>query len=469
MKVYDLYFVEVENCTVYIDDVAVSNGDYIRPVDDYINLKIVADEGYYFKNGLSYYNGMFDLDFTPQKDSKRFNADLTVFENRAYVTGNVHLTVKAVEDVTVPPVDTPKEDVKLNLVISNATMYINDVQVFNNDVVQIGKDDVIKFKANNKYIFNDPILLSNVIGENVPISFSSGFYNDSYTECIVTGEYLLDPNYDLNDRIFIRAEEMKDPEPDEPPEDIENDYISIYKPTQKQLNELSRLIYEMRTGESSTQFLDINAYIKGLYILPFNIDEYISETESKIKIGSLTLDVYTRDVKQDNIIIDLGDIEIPLIYNNAFDYMDTECFLYLPYSRKIALDVSYVVGHTLSIKYIVNLYNREVTINVYSTITGHVVYAETIEVGYDIPYVQQTNFEMLQSFKYNGLNKYPYPYVELVRKVPYEQKYIVSEEHTTLTGKKGYFEINHIILDSKATSQEQDEIDRLINQGIIIK
>lgn len=464
-----MYFVEVENCKVYVSDILISNGDDFT-IDDkgYYYLKIVADEGYNLINGLALYNG-YDISFTPIRDGSKFNDDLTIFEVRSFTMQDVHITAKAVLDETVPPVEPPKERIKLNLIVENATMYINDEQVFNNDFIDLYKDDVVKFKANNKYLFNSPILLSNIIGENIPISFSSGYYNQTFTECIVTGEYLLNSNYDLNDRIFIKAEEMREPEPTDPPEDIENDYISIYTPTQKQLSDLSKLLYEIRNGETSTQFLDINAYIKGLYILPFNIDSYISEHEFKMQIGSLALDVYSRDVNKSSITIDLGEIEIPLIYNNAFDYMDTECYLYLPYSKKVNLDVSYVVGQTIRIEYIINLYNRETTINAYSTITGHVVYTETVDIGYDIPYVQQTNFDMLQKFNYNGLNKYAYPYIELVRKVPYEQKFIYSEEHTKLIGKIGYYEVDNIQLNTKATSQEQDEIKRLISQGIIIK
>ena len=351
-------------------------------------------------------------------------------------------------------------------------MFINDVEVVNGQEVIFDESDGFKFVADEGYFFNMPISFRNGIGSWVNYRLNQDGYNSDYTECVVPGDWLKSIGVDYSGRITVETEPKPIEEEDEPIEDIENDYISIYTLTQEQLNKLSKVVYEFRkvdSGGVESGSLDIGYYMPNLYVLPFNIDNSISDVLSKIKLGSVVLDVYSREINNSKVVIDLGVIKVPLKYENVYDFINTECNVYLPYSKKIILDTSYVIGQEIRIEYVINLYTQETTINIYSSITDKIVYSDSIEVGDKIPFVQKVNYELVHKFDYNLQNKISTPYVEVVRKNPYPVKYYSESRFAKIGDEIGYVRIEDVNLESSASLREQEEIKSLLNQGVYIK
>lgn len=461
-------FLYSENAKLFINGVEVKNGQFVNIVNT-DSLVFKANEGFLFESEI-FLSDEIGSDVDVSFKSGYYNDDKTICTiPPSFIDDNwIDLTGRMLA-VAVEGIPTPKpinHTLKLNL--TNCNMFIDDIIVNTGQTVGINLDfNVIKFKADEGYFFDTPIYFENILGETVDYRLGLTGWNETFTEVTIARSFLEDDYFD--EPITAVAKLIKVIPPEEPPENIVSDYIGIYNLTQTQLKELSNVRYEMMTGEGSSEYLDINEYIKNLYILPFNIDSEIDNLDIKINIANIVLDVYSKKIKNEVIKIKLGEINIPLEYNNAYDFLDTECYLYLPYTRKIMLEVGYVVGQVLNIEYIINTFTRETTINIYSTLTNNIVYTDNIGVGYKIPYVQQLNYDMLDSFKFNNYNKIDRPYIEIVRKKPYLSNFKNKDEYTTLLNKVGYYEIDKIDLQGKSTIQEKETIERILSRGFYIK
>lgn len=451
----------IENAKVFIDGVEYVDGQKLPRA--FTNVVFKADDNCYFEEEVSvsvwysatklYFNsGFYNTERTECKLTKRY-----MDAEEVALDGVICRAVKLA---------TPTAKLKITSSL-NASVFVDELEVAHGDEIPLDFE-YINIYADEGFYFKHTISFTNEWGITVVINFSKeGVYTDGFTAFKLSRAELEVLEVDFTAGLKCDAEKRID-EPTPPIEDIESDYITLYSPTQKQLTELADLRHIMLQG-GDLQVLDINHYITNLYVLPFNIDEFITKTEEKIELSRLRLDVFSKTIVSNRIVFSLGDIVIPSKFNNAFDFMDTEVYLYLPYTNKIALDVSYCIGQTLTIEYVTNLYSRDFTINIYSSLTDEVVYTDTVTIGYLIPYVQQINFDHRKEVKYTGYNKYTEPYVEVIRKEPYTQEYKQSEEYILLLDKIGYFEIENITLETKATSDEQNEIKRLLNTGVIIK
>ena len=467
MATYKLNIQGSSNVKVYVNDVLVPNrSSYNFTSKDTMTFK--ADKGFYFDKAIEFEDelgGIVSYDLS----NDGYNADFTEciimgsWFNSRYIDLNSTITV------STGILKVKGVEFTLNVELENARIFINDKEIFHGEnVIFNDETDYFKFMANEGYYFNRPIEFTDELGGIVSYDLSNDGYNADFTECIIMGSWLAGHNIDYTEKISAKAVKIKKP-PEEPPiENIENDYISVYTLSQEQLNKLSSTLYEIRQGDS-TAFLDIGYYMNNLYILPFNIDGIISDVLTKIKLGGVVLDVYSREINKSNVTIDLGVITVPLKYNNVYDFINTECNIYLPYAKKITLDTSYVIGQDLRFEYVINLYTQETTINIYSSITNKIVYSDSIEVGYKIPFVQKVNYDMAHKFDYNLQNKIDTPYIEIVRKKPYPNKYIDESRFTRLNNETGYLKVDEINLETTATLQEQEEIKILLKQGVYIK
>lgn len=219
----------------------------------------------------------------------------------------------------------------------------------------------------------------------------------------------------------------------------------------------------------------IQQYIINLVRIPFKLDNSIVGGDEGIIIGN---EVFTspssKKLKVDKISVDLGVIEIPYKYNNSYDFLNTNCFLHLPFSQTIELDSSYVIGETISIKYELSLYDGSGTINVYSSKIGDIFLSVPVKVGVTIPYFNKgndsysnKNVELLNI--YNNLKN---AYMEVIRNIPYNRDSPFNSDiitQTVLKNEKGYVKVNNIILESKASFDEKNRIINLLSQGVYIK
>ena len=167
-----------------------------------------------------------------------------------------------------------------------------------------------------------------------------------------------------------------------------------------------------------------------------------------------------------------GTIEVPLKYNNIYDFVNTECVLHLPFLDKIYLNSEYVIGQTLTILFTIELYSSNLTINVVSSFNNEIVASVQGLIGMNIPFIQKSNGGVINGISNVYKNKNNRCFVEVIRNIPYTKNNNVFGGSVVEYGKigdyEGYLECDSLVLNTNATNQEQEEIKNIIRNGVFI-
>ncbi|MFW3388557.1 UNVERIFIED_CONTAM: hypothetical protein RF648_21460, partial [Kocuria sp. CPCC 205274] len=162
--------------------------------------------------------------------------------------------------------------------------------------------------------------------------------------------------------------------------------------------------------------LDYGQYILGLVKLPFAIDSSLILGTDTITLGDLSTGVKAKKVKVDSIPVDLGNIVVSPKYNNLLDFANTTALIHLPYCDAINIDLDYVIGQTVSVKYMVDVYNGRATILISSTAINDVVIMKEVNLGINIPYMNSSNEHAENAnIDVGGNNGVTTPYIEILR------------------------------------------------------
>lgn len=245
-------------------------------------------------------------------------------------------------------------------------------------------------------------------------------------------------------------------------------FVNLYKTNQTELTKLSKV----RFSESSGQVTDYGSYINSLYILPFNIPSDILGDTSTILLGRLDSRVESTLIATYLFDIDGGSIEVPLKYDNIYDYVNTECILHLPFLDKVFLNSEYVIGQTLTITFTIELYSGNLTVNIVSSFNNEIVASVQGLIGMNIPFIQKSNGSVINSVSNVHKNMNKRCFVEVNRNIPYTKNNNVFGGSVVEYGKigdyTGYLECDSLVLNTKATNQEQEEITNIIRNGVFI-
>ena len=387
----------------------------------------------------------FDKNFTISSDKK--TATFTTDNGTEYEVPTV-----ATSSTSAPPVDPYLNAVKQsdidNYTAKNAVLYVNDV---------IAKDGtkltgVLKFVANSGYLI-----------ENAVIRDLDGFSNNfvlagdskSATFTTVTGTQYSAPTIST----VMETKEVKG-------------LNAVYELTADLLRTFTAKRFVGFDGQNAT---DYGRYILGLIELPFKVPSQYVKGKQNIQLGGYDTGVNADLLSIDKITLDLGEINIPLKFNNSLDFQNVTGVLYLPYSPPITIEPKYFVGQKLRVEYIINMYNGECIINIYSTKTDGVIIRQNIDLNIAIPFAQiETNptINSPSNIKIGGYNGLKQPYIEVLR-----NDVILSNGFFTipvldekpLQGEKGFIQVNEVNLQVNATDSERENIISLLNKGVIIK
>lgn len=229
------------------------------------------------------------------------------------------------------------------------------------------------------------------------------------------------------------------------------------------------------TGASGeTSVYDYGQFILSVLQLPFNIDPDIILQPENIMLATLNTKVPAPKLSTDKIELDLGSISIPNSNNNLLDYVGATAIIHLPRSDSMAVDLDYVVGQTISIKYIVDCYTGVATINIYSTKINDVIITRQVNLGVDIPYANTMTGRSVDNSGINvgGDNGIKTPFIEIVKSdfiKPDGFFTIPIIDENVLSSQKGFVRIDEVNLNSKAIKSEKDELISILNNGVIIK
>lgn len=247
-------------------------------------------------------------------------------------------------------------------------------------------------------------------------------------------------------------------------------FCNLYKVTEDELSQLSKVRFQK--DSTSDTVVDYGSSITQLYILPLNLPSDIIGDKSHIILGSFDSQVESTLLNNYTVDYEMGSIEVPAKYNNAYDFINTTCTLRVPFFNAVALDPENVVGHTISIKFTLDLYSGNVTMNVTSDFTGGIIYSATANIVTQIPFIQKQNNSVVNQL--SNVFKYVIstPVIEVVRNIPYQADNSTFGRETVQVAKlntvHGYCEIDNVNLVTLATNDEKDEIIDLLKEGVFI-
>lgn len=247
-------------------------------------------------------------------------------------------------------------------------------------------------------------------------------------------------------------------------------FCNLYKVTEKELSQLSKVRFQKDT--TSDTVIDYGTSITQLYILPLNLPDDIIGDKSHIILGSFDSQVESTLLNNYTVEYNMGSISVQAKYNNAYDFINTTCTLRVPFFNAVALDPENVVGHTISIKFTLDLYSGNVTMNVVSDFTGSIIYSATANIVTQIPFIQKQNNSVVNQL--SNVFKYVIatPVIEVVRNIPYQADNNTFGRETVQVAKlntvHGYCEVDNVNLVTMATNDEKDSIISLLKEGVFI-
>lgn len=244
-------------------------------------------------------------------------------------------------------------------------------------------------------------------------------------------------------------------------------FCNLYNVTNDELTALSKKRFVDVDGNT----VDYGSNITQLYILPLIIPDEYKGDKSTIILGNYDSTVESTLFNTYSVEIDGGTIEVPEKYNNVYDYLNTVCTLRLPFFNPIILDVENVINQTITIKFVVDLYSGNCTVNIYSTFTGGIIESQTENIVTQIPFIQKQNNSIVNQLSNVFKNIIDTAYIEVVRNVPYFSDNIYGKEtidFNYINTVTGYCEISDIDLSTSATNEEKEEIETILKKGVFI-
>ena len=335
-----------------------------------------------------------------------------------------------------------------NYTAKNTVLYVNDVIATNGTKLT----GVLKFVANSGYLI-----------ENAVIRDLDGFSNNfvlsgdskSATFTTVTGTQYSAPTVET----VMETKEVKG-------------LNAVYELTPDLLRTFTAKRFVGFNGQNET---DYGRYILGLIELPFKVPSQYVKGKQNIQLGGYDTGVDADLLSIDKITLDLGEITIPLKFNNSLDFQNVTGVLYLPYSLPITIEPKYFVGQKIGVEYIINMYNGECIINIYSTKTNGVIIRQNIDLNIAIPFAQiETNptINSPSNIKIGGFNGLKQPYIEVLRNDAMLSNgffTIPVLDEKPLQGETGFLKIDEIKLNVNAHDNECENIISLLTKGVIIK
>lgn len=392
--------------------------------DEEISLEFVANDGYAFKgNNIQVTTGALD------------NASATYSDDRKTVT----LSGVLVGNLTVSVTADTVYSVSITGSLKNCICNYSDGEIITED-----KPKII-LTANNGYEFDGNF--------SYKYGAITSFFEDSTDKTTLTTSISDGYNYALNDE-YIAVKKV---------EKI-GEFTRLYNPVESELTELAKVRFQ--------NDVDMGQYITALFKIPFEIPtDLITEEKRNIVLGNYDTNVSCNGLTTYNLVVNIGEITTPEKYENVYDYIDTECVLHLPYFDKIYLSNEFVIGQTLRIEYIIDLYSGNATANIYSSFTGGIVESTNGVICCNIPFVQKTNNSVVGLISNINKNIIDTAYIEVIRNKPYNVETVFGAETIdfgVIGDYTGYIEVSDVVLNSSATNEEKNEITDLLKEGVTI-
>lgn len=444
-----------------IDLQATSNFTYSS---SYVYLYVAIDEEFSTKYTITNNNTNCVCNSeikTEYEKNENITLEFTANDGYAFKGNNVSLTTGALNNVSVTYSDDRKTVTLTGVIIGNLIVNVTADTVYTVTITGTLKNCTCNY-SNGEVITDDKpeIILTANNGYEFDGKFSyrhgaiTSFFNDSTDKTTLTTSISDGYNYVLNDE-YIAVKKV---------EKI-GEFTRLYNPVESELTELAKVRFQ--------NDVDMGQYITALFKIPFEIPtDLITEEKRNIVLGKLDTNVTANGLTTYNMVVDVGTITIPEKYENVYDYIDTECILNLPYFDKIYLSNEFVIGQTVRIEYIIDLYSGNATCNIYSSFTGGIVESINGVICCNIPFVQKTNNSVVGLISNINKNIIDTAYIEVIRNKPYNVETVFGTETIDfgiIGDYTGYIEVSDVVLNSSATNEEKNEITDLLKEGVTIQ
>lgn len=378
--------------------------------------------------------------------SHQAHADFTLKQN----ANNYTLTITQTAEINAPK--TFNATVKLAL--QNCSSDTPD-----GTLIPSGSKKVITLTADDGYQFT----------KNGVLTIDSGIYQAPYDkEFPLTGtkttQVTIDAtnmSYDMTYTIKLSANL---------PSNLVGNFSNLYLTNNIELGKLSlERIYTPSSGSDARsvyKLFDYGSFINNLISIPFDIPDSYKEPE-KIILGDKTTDIDSTGLTNNILPVNIGTITIKPKYNNALDYLNAKAYIYLPFLNRIPIDVSYLIGHKISIQYIIDLYSGQATININDESNN--IYTAIEQLGSSLPFIQLTNDRTTNSQKMTILNNIRQAYIMILRNKPLTNSHYPTLETDTINKYNGYIKVSSVDINDDIDSDEKQKIANLLENGVIIK
>ena len=323
----------------------------------------------------------------------------------------------------------------------------------------------VTLTADEGYIFDDDIIYYYYDDENsyyAKLTKKANKQNSISFEIAVGSyhDYQQQVSYE-NDLPSIKAVATK---PDAAPTGTKA--IHIYNMTDGEINTTMNSLVE-KFGQNGPETVDFTKFINQIYRIPFNVPNDLTENVDNIQVGKYTVDVKTKQVNQDKLIIDGGSITVESHYNNANDYSPIECILYLPFTKEVNLNINDIINHTINIKYNIDLLSGATTIIVSNE--NNEIYTGQFNISTSLEFYGLYEDKVVNRLNSTYINDILQAYIKLIYNKPIEN--LVSYEtmeHGILKDYHGFTKISNIDLQGTYNYNESTEINELLRQGVFI-
>ena len=220
-------------------------------------------------------------------------------------------------------------------------------------------------------------------------------------------------------------------------------------------------------GQNGPEAVDFTKFINQIYRIPFNIPTNLTEDVDKIEVGKYSVDVETKQVNQDKLIIEGGSITVEPHYKNANDYSPIECVLYLPFTKEVNLNINDIINHTINIKYNIDLLSGSTTIIVSNE--NNEIYTGQFNISTSLEFYGLYEDKVVNRLNSTYINDILQAYIKLIYNKPINN--LVSYEtleHGNLKDYHGFTKISNIDLQGTYNYNEMTEINDLLRQGVFI-
>ena len=323
----------------------------------------------------------------------------------------------------------------------------------------------ITLTADDGYIFDDDIIYYYYDYED---SYYAKQTKKANKQNIISFEIAVGSYHDYqqqisyeNDLPSIKAVATK---PDTTPTGTQS--IHIYDMKDGEINTFMNSLVE-NFGPDGVDVVDFTKYVNQIYRIPFNVPTELTTDISNINVGKYTVDVNTKQINQDKLIIDGGNIVVKPHYNNANDYSPIECVLYLPFTKEVSLNINDIINHTINIKYNIDLLSGTTTIIVSNE--NNEIYTGQFNISTSLEYYGLYEDKLVNNLNSTYINDILQAYIKLIYNKPIEN--LVSYEtmeHGILKDYHGFTKISNIDLQGTYNYNEMIEINELLKQGVFI-